>query len=1003
MEGIKIENRDVGEHEGGGDTDGTMMDQLKDLCDSYNVEIDSSLWDTDVDLGPPSSLNVKIPKEDATIMTEYNHLQQSLYETGFPETVNRLGSRPSKLNKENICVAFLHIHYESLGMLLEGGRQLPGGFHMILSTSWLTKEPSKDQNGLFSLFVHKAITFHSGGVTKLEEFVKPRRVTYLVNYFTDVCTRAERNDGPELERGLDCPMSSSVALCEQTDNKVWTRNAMAAAGVDIPVTLAFCYNNTHKVSTPNPKIVVFNIENNDCCDFADKEIRRFLASDEMKGVKRVVVKPSGRMYCGSVGVNLLQVDDVHNILNHAKKLLAEIEPGSSVLVEECIEHLSPRPGNKNERRWMAEEGMGFRCRVIVSRDHDNKAVCVPIICGIASADGPINGHNTTTLTLMTTLQSFNVGVEEIFKFEHELRYRSERYMNAIIEYEETLSPEERGELYAQTDLIGIDYVITERNGKLAAVAIEVNSHDCMYVCQIFDNTMAMGCKQVAETMPVDEIMTYLQGEPDLEDFEFWKTSSYSRHNHGAVHGRTVRPYIRNAIARSQKWLIRGKQILVVGAGGFSKSHIWADTAKYGIHLVMVDSNSHEFAQEYGQTYIHYDFTDHTKDEFHAIQILNIIKRMGIKVAGCLTFLEDCVPLSAMIREHVGLRGSNTEACLIAKRKSQTQNCLVEKTGMKSHFITTDLYASKAYLITKPSDIDEICSSMTFPAMLKLEHGSSAVGVSLVKNKDELQKKYAETTSLLQSEEDFHGIGLGFGNEMFAMESHEGSEHDIDIVIFDRKLVAAFISDKGPTNIPSFIETASIMPSCLPLDKQSQLIVAAFQCCLDIGLSDGVYNVKMTMTSCGPKLIELNGRMGGFYNRDWIKRLYGCDLVLYSYLIACGIKPHAPKHKPQELLMGIMLVPSHHRHILDDESIRKEILARDSNGDIMFRQFVANADDAMYNANIEEPFANVAVNANSYSEGKKKLMKFCNQYKIDNENYDVVRFIECFWDIVVRQT
>ncbi|WAR10869.1 CRNS1-like protein [Mya arenaria] len=830
MEGIKIENRDVGEHEGGGDTDGTMMDQLKDLCDSYNVEIDSSLWDTDVDLGPPSSLNVK----------------QSLYETGFPETVNRLGSRPSKLNKENICVAFLHIHYESLGMLLEGGRQLPGGFHMILSTSWLTKEPSKDQNGLFSLFVHKAITFHSGGVTKLEEFVKPRRVTYLVNYFTDVCTRAERNDGPELE-------------------------------------------------------------------------------------------PSGRMYCGSVGVNLLQVDDVHNILNHAKKLLAEIEPGSSVLVEECIEHLSPRPGNKNERRWMAEEGMGFRCRVIVSRDHDNKAVCVPIICGIASADGPINGHNTTTLTLMTTLQSFNVGVEEIFKFEHELRYRSERYMNAIIEYEETLSPEERGELYAQTDLIGIDYVITERNGKLAAVAIEVNSHDCMYVCQIFDNTMAMGCKQ---------------GEPDLEDFEFWKTSSYSRHNHGAVHGRTVRPYIRNAIARSQKWLIRGKQIL---------------------------------------------------DEFHAIQILNIIKRMGIKVAGCLTFLEDCVPLSAMIREHVGLRGSNTEACLIAKRKSQTQNCLVEKTGMKSHFITTDLYASKAYLITKPSDIDEICSSMTFPAMLKLEHGSSAVGVSLVKNKDELQKKYAETTSLLQSEEDFHGIGLGFGNEMFAMESHEGSEHDIDIVIFDRKLVAAFISDKGPTNIPSFIETASIMPSCLPLDKQSQLIVAAFQCCLDIGLSDGVYNVKMTMTSCGPKLIELNGRMGGFYNRDWIKRLYGCDLVLYSYLIACGIKPHAPKHKPQELLMGIMLVPSHHRHILDDESIRKEILARDSNGDIMFRQFVANADDAMYNANIEEPFANVAVNANSYSEGKKKLMKFCNQYKIDNENYDVVRFIECFWDIVVRQT
>ena len=82
-------------------------------------------------------------------------------------------------------------------------------------------------------------------------------------------------------------MSSSVALCERTDNKVWTRNAMAAAGIDIPVTLAFCYKNTHKVTTPNPKMVVFNLEDTDCADFAEEEIRRFLEIDKMMGVRRV--------------------------------------------------------------------------------------------------------------------------------------------------------------------------------------------------------------------------------------------------------------------------------------------------------------------------------------------------------------------------------------------------------------------------------------------------------------------------------------------------------------------------------------------------------------------------------------------------------------------------------------------------------------------------------------------------------------------------------------------
>jgi len=84
-------------------------------------------------------------------------------------------------------------------LFMLGGTQLPGAFHAILSSSWLTKEPSEDEPGRFSLWVHKAITFHSAGITYLEEFKKPRRVTYLVNYFTDVTTSGERNDGAQIE------------------------------------------------------------------------------------------------------------------------------------------------------------------------------------------------------------------------------------------------------------------------------------------------------------------------------------------------------------------------------------------------------------------------------------------------------------------------------------------------------------------------------------------------------------------------------------------------------------------------------------------------------------------------------------------------------------------------------------------------------------------------------------------------------------------------------------
>lgn len=167
------------------------------------------------------------------------------------------------------------------------------------------------------------------------------------------------------------------------------------------------------------------------------------------------------------------------------------------------------------------------------------------------------------------------------------------------------------------------------------------------------------------------------------------------------------------------------------------------------------------------------------------------------------------------------------------------------------------------------------------------------------------------------------------------------------------------------------------------------------CFIITGLEDGCYNVEMIMTSRGPKLIEVNGRMGGFYNRTWIKKQYGTDLVLYNYLIACGIMPHAPKHRPREIMMGIMLVPSHHRHILDNEATRQTLIDRHNRGELMFLQFASDADEAMFNANIEEPMANIAVYANSYTEAKEKLMKVCHEFNIHKEGYDVEKFTECF--------
>lgn len=79
---------------------------------------------------------------------------------------------------------------------------------------------------------------------------------------------------------------------------------------------------------------------------------------------------------------------------------------------------------------------------------------VQIICGIAPSSGPINGDNTTVLTLETTLNTYNIDdPKEILEFETKIRVKSEQLMRAICRCQDKLTVEERGELHANTDLI----------------------------------------------------------------------------------------------------------------------------------------------------------------------------------------------------------------------------------------------------------------------------------------------------------------------------------------------------------------------------------------------------------------------------------------------------------------------------------------------------------------------------------------------------------------------
>eukprot|EP00106_Octopus_bimaculoides_P016952 XP_014784394.1 PREDICTED: carnosine synthase 1-like [Octopus bimaculoides] len=769
-------------------------------CPLWNYEC----WEVP---GILSRINEEIPRQ------YYKALQHSLFETGFPETQDRT-SKVKTFSHEQVSITILSSPVECLSVLLEGGEQCPGNMLLVLSDSWLSKEPSSTQSSKFSLYINKAIAFYKA------------------------------------------VMVSSNCL---------------------------------------------------------------------------VIKPSGPSWFGSKLVSFNE-PNVEELVETAVSVYHRLEEGDAVILEECINNLP------------VTEDYNFRVRTTVCRTSDDLPHTSKIVCGVGKSSKPINGDNTVPQSLESSLKTWHVSEENIKDIKNKLISMSERTLKAIMSFDYSLNEDERGGIGAQTDIIGLDFLVRKNQSKFEPVLIEVNGHDCMINCQI------------NEFINKDKI------------------------------GEAAKELVNTMISRSERFLVKGKTVLFVGDGSYGKRFTLKDTRDYGIKIVLVNT---EKPQNLSQdiTFIPHDLTDLKRTYKNATEIIAKLQARGITIDGCITFWDENIRLAAAICEILNLAGSNYKACTIAKNKYLTFKWLQKRKGDIPHWPRTFLYSSNVYEINTQSDISKIFQNNkpSLPLVLKLEYGSSAVGVKLVQNEEECQQYYQQLSDLEMS-----GVGLCLGRSFILMDYLQGTEHDVDIIIYKRKLIAAFVSDNGPTRLPNFTETAALLPSILSDEKQNQLIVAAYQCCLEIGLESGVFNVEMIMSVTGPKLCEINARMGGIYLRDWIKFCYGVDIMFCALLISLGIEPHVKCKYSQTCLAGIMCLVSEHAHIFKDKQNMNLILAKHESKKIRYNQFL---EKPLSEDKEEEPFSSIAVIEPDPITAKKSLIKLSEELGIKTDSYNVEQFLE----------
>ncbi|XP_039923542.1 carnosine synthase 1 [Hirundo rustica] len=425
-------------------------------------------------------------------------------------------------------------------------------------------------------------------------------------------------------------------------------------------------------------------------------------------------------------------------------------------------------------------------------------------------------------------------------------------------------------------------------------------------------------------------------------------------------------------------------------GGLDRPPLRPGDAPAGPQIHLVESDPEHFAAGLVQTFLPYDSREHRRDEEHAERVLELLRSRGLRPHACLSYWDDCVVLAALVCRGLGLRGPAPAAVQVAKQKSRTHRHLQRcRRGRPP----PAAFAVPCRRLRSHGDVERAAAAVPFPAVAKLEFGAGGVGVRLVEDAGQCHAHAARLWRDLRDDADHPGIGLGWGNAMLLMEYVPGTEHDVDLVVFEGRLLGAWVSDNGPTRVPAFLETAACLPSCLPADRQAQLVRAALECCRACGLRDGVFNVELKLGPAGPRLLEINPRMGGFYLRDWIREVYGPDLLLAAVLVALGVPPVLPaRPAPRTHLAGVMCLGSEHGEALAGGGGMEALRELHGRGLVRLNRLFEEPEGA---GEYEEPLLSVACAGATLAEACERLLGLCRGLGIDSPRYPVEHFLSHF--------
>lgn len=334
--------------------------------------------------------------------------------------------------------------------------------------------------------------------------------------------------------------------------------------------------------------------------------------------------------------------------------------------------------------------------------------------------------------------------------------------------------------------------------------------------------------------------------------------------------------------------VGGATVVVVGAGYPGKRGMYERMAELGACVVIVDEAGHWSEQLVDEgvasQWIAVPITGDA--DVDAAAVIDVLSAEAVRPDAVLTFWELSVPVVARAAESLGLPGNPVEAVDTARSKLRTREAS-QRLGLPS---------PRSQRVRSLDELYAAATEIGFPSVVKPEFGASAIGTVRVDSFESLPDIYWIVQKELESPQI---IDFRAGNDLLLEEYIDGVEFDVDLVFEEGECVFSSVSQNWPTAEPSFQETGLHCPPDHRSKPVGQLVELAVTTVQAFGFSLGVLHVEGKCSAKGPRIVEVNARLGGGRIHQIVEAVWEVDLIEAHLRSALGLPQQlTPSRKPR---------------------------------------------------------------------------------------------------------